>query len=112
MRQQVQMMLNDTQQLAGTFKAAAPKVLAVLQEACSKVAAAAGAGSMVAQVLSSEAAQQQASMVVEEVAVDCNTAARHLTDGFGKLLYVVLLSSLHQAGRPGVGGGLAEMTAG
>lgn len=99
MKQQVHLMLDDVQHLAGTFKATAPQLLSVLQAAASKVAAAAGAGA-VSKVLSSETAQQQASLVVEEVAVDCNTAVRHLTDGFGKLLYVVLLSSLHQAGKP------------
>lgn len=92
-------MLDDIQQLAGTFKATAPQLISILQAACSKVATAAGVGSVVGQFLACDVAQKQASLVVEEVAVDCDTAVRHLTDGFGKLLYVVLLSSLHQAGK-------------
>lgn len=94
MKQQVQRMMSDIQQLSGGFKATAPQLLSLLQAACARVAGVGGG------YLSSEVAQQQASLLVEEVTVDCNTAVRHITDGFSKLLYVVLLSSLHRASAP------------
>lgn len=87
MHRQAQAMLADVQALTQVFTAAAPAMLKALQEA-----AAAG------ELLSSEAAAQQARAAAAEVEADCGTALAHVKDGFGKLLYVVLLASLHRAG--------------
>jgi hypothetical protein len=102
MHRQVQAMLQDVQQLAATFKSTAPAILQALQEAAA-TAAAATAGDAKAVVAAAalfpgEAAAQQASTAADEVEADCSTAISHVKDGFGKLLYVVLLASLHHAG--------------
>jgi hypothetical protein len=107
MHKQVQAMLQDVQQLAATFKSTAPAILQALQEAAAAAAASAAAAAAAgdthakaaaAAMFAGEAAAQQASAAAAEVEADCTTAVSHVKDGFGKLLYVVLLASLHHAG--------------
>lgn len=120
MHRQVQAMLQDVQQLAATFKGAAPAILQALQEAATAAAAgataAAAAGdahakAAAAAVFAGEAAAQQASAAAAEVEADCTTAVSHVKDGFGKLLYVVLLASLHHAGLQQPKGAVPEAAA-
>jgi hypothetical protein len=99
MHKQVQAMLQDMQQLAATFKTAAPAILQALQEAAAAAAAGdAQAQATAAAMFDSKVVAQQASAAAAEVDADCTTAVSHVKDGFGKLLYVVLLASLHHAG--------------
>jgi hypothetical protein len=95
MHSQVQAMLQDVQQLAATFKSAAPAILQALQAA----AAAGDVQAAAAAVFANDEAAQKASAAAAEVEADCTTALSHVKDGFGKLLYVVLLASLHHAGQ-------------
>jgi len=95
-RQQADIMLLDLQQLAACFKATAAALLETLQAAMNDAVSAAAAGSGGSVLLHS--AEHQQKQVVDEVQVDCTAAVAHVRDGFGKLLYVVLLSSLHRSG--------------
>eukprot|EP00879_Flechtneria_rotunda_P012593 GHRR01013150.1.p1 GENE.GHRR01013150.1~~GHRR01013150.1.p1 ORF type:complete len:691 (+),score=307.02 GHRR01013150.1:1360-3432(+) len=98
-RQQTHHMLDDIKALSETFSSATSSILDILHKA---VASAAGGGA----VGSSDGdghhtrlvLARQAEAVAAEVNLSCNTAMGHVMDGFGQLLYVVLLSSLHRAG--------------
>jgi hypothetical protein len=52
-----------------------------------------------AEGVSSQQMQQKAQAAAAEVDSDCQLALSHVRDSYGKLLYVVLLASLHRAGK-------------
>lgn len=123
MRFHVQHMMTDTREVAAAFAAVAASVAEQLPSdstagaAGSTVqqAAAGGAGQGTegsssegegskaqAEGASGQQMQQKAHAAAAEVDSDCQLALSHVRDSYGKLMYVVLLASLHRAGKDGV----------
>lgn len=110
-RSQVQHMVTDTRDLAAAFTAAAAHVAAQMPHSTTQPAGAAAAaadeaagGEADAQgdsEMPQQQLQQRAAAAGSEVDADCQLALSHVRDSYGKLLYVVLLASLHRAGRDG-----------
>lgn len=125
-RGRVQEMVADTRELADAFAAVAAKVAAHMpppaaaseatnSPAGSAPTAAAAAGDagggsskgtgeekqdqQQQQQSPQQVLQQRAHAAASEVAADCQMALTHVRDSHGKLLYVVLLASLHRAGK-------------
>lgn len=120
-RGKVQEMVADTRELAAAFAAAAvaahmPRAPSMPAAAAAPAAVAAAgegaaeredskgegedsAGAQQQQQLPQEVLQQRAEAATAEVNADCQMALTHVRDSHGKLLYVVLLASLHRAGK-------------
>jgi hypothetical protein len=119
-RGRVQEMVADTRELADAFAAVAAKVAAHMPppaaaaaseatssaEGSAPTAAAEGADGSSSkgeeqqqQQSPQQVLQQLAQAAAAEVAADCKMALTHVRDSHGKLLYVVLLASLHRAGK-------------
>lgn len=115
MRSQLQQMVTDTREVAAAFAAAAAQVATHMPPAASTPSPAAAAavgtvgdgsssdgareGPAVAQVSPQEVLQLRAAAAASEVDADCQMVLAHVRDSHGKLLYVVLLASLHRAGK-------------
>jgi hypothetical protein len=114
MRIHVQQMVGDTRGVAAAFAAAAAHVVTHMPAAASTTSPATaaagtadcrisskaeGEGPAVVQVSPQEVLKQRAAAAASEIDVDCQMALAHVRDSHGKLLYVVLLTSLHRAGR-------------
>jgi hypothetical protein len=112
MRSHVHQMVADTREVAAAFAAAAAQVVTHMPVAASATSPAAagaadegsiskaeGEGPAVVQVSPQEVLQQRSAAAASEVDADCQMALAHVRDSHGKLLYVLLLASLHRAGK-------------
>lgn len=93
-RSHVQLMIADTQEVCDAFQQAASKVAAHMPADKQQQSAAEPAAAQ-------EQLREKAAAAAAEVDADAHIALTYVRDSYGKLLYVVLLASLHKAGKDG-----------